>query len=90
MEKKDRNSWLSIAGRRSPLSPLQNLMGQLKSRVDRQLFDSKNSSPSSQNVSQCAVNNGSFTSLSATTTAAEDNISPGLARLRNTPGKIDS
>ena len=62
-------------------------MGQLKSKVDRQLFDSKNSSPSSQNASQSAVNNASFTNLNTTTTA-DDNISPGLARLRNTPGKL--
>ena len=63
-------------------------MGQLKSKVDRQLFDSKNSSPSSQNASQSAVNNASFTNLNTTT--ADDNISPGLARLRNTPGKLFS
>ena len=84
-----------MAGRRSPLSPLQNLMGQLRSKVDRQLFDSRTSSPAAHNMNcSCAAHNASHGTgnvscgnLNSTSTA-DDNISPGLARLRNTPGTI--
>ena len=60
-------------------------MGQIRSKLDRQLQGSDGLAACSPSVNS-DVENKEYLGDPGISTAAEDSISPGLARLRNTPG----
>ncbi len=62
-------------------------MDQMRSKVDRKLEDSRSGALSPNGTSSNVTSSNGLTQPDATS-VGDDNISPGLARLRNTPGQL--